>query len=87
MYPLCPFPAPIICLATANRQMGTEMHRTQPPTLTLVGRVSIARLHGRACFDCGAVQRKLTPVARVRLPDSARVWTIVACGCRTEVPR
>lgn len=46
------------------------------------GPVSIARLHGRACFDCGAVAKDLTPAGSVRLPGSKRAWPIVTCGCQ-----
>jgi hypothetical protein len=49
--------------------------------ILLNGTVSIARLHGRACWHCGAVARRLRPVGRVRRSGSAKVWTIYTCGC------
>lgn len=45
----------------------------------IAGRVSIARLHGAACWHCGAVTRGLTPAGEVVL--EGRVWPIVSCGC------
>ena len=46
--------------------------------------VSIARLHGRACWYCGAVARGLRPIGRVQRTAGARVWTVVSCGCRAQ---
>lgn len=46
------------------------------------GPVSIARLHGRACWDCGAVAKELSPAGRVQVAGSDRVWEISSCGCR-----
>lgn len=52
-------------------------------TPTLIERpVSIARLHGQACFFCGAVHKPMRPAGSVQLRDSDRVWPIVSCGCR-----
>ncbi|MFK0252537.1 hypothetical protein [Streptomyces sp. NPDC090445] len=42
--------------------------------------VSIARLHGEACYDCGAVLGDLIPAGEVTHPDSGRVWPIRKCG-------
>ncbi|WP_128431532.1 hypothetical protein [Streptomyces cyaneus] len=47
------------------------------------GPVSIARLHGRACWGCGAVAKDLTPAGTVRLGEDGREWAIVTCGCQT----
>lgn len=44
--------------------------------------VSIARLHGRACWHCGAVAKDLTPAGTVLLGEDRREWTIVTCGCQ-----
>jgi len=44
--------------------------------------VSIVRLHAEACFDCGAVSKKLKPAGHVRVRGSSTVWPIVTCGCR-----
>jgi hypothetical protein len=54
-----------------------------PPVL--VGGVSIARLHGEACFDCGAVNKTLRAAGSVVVRDGGRVWQIVTCGCRSSV--
>lgn len=45
------------------------------------GRVSIARLHGEACWHCGAVTRCFAPAGFVVLPGQTRQWPIVSCGC------
>ncbi|MFK0124866.1 hypothetical protein ACIQSP_16315 [Streptomyces nigra] len=42
--------------------------------------VSIARLHGRACWQCGAVAKDLKPAGTVKVGDDDREWTIVTCG-------
>lgn len=52
---------------------------TAPVLVT--GRVSIARLHGAACWHCGAVTRRLAPAGVVVLPGQSRHWPIVSCGC------
>lgn len=49
--------------------------------LRVEGPVSIARLHGRACWYCGAVARGLATIGRVQQTAGARVWTVVSCGC------
>ncbi|MGW1840239.1 hypothetical protein [Streptomyces sp. NPDC002067] len=43
--------------------------------------VSIARLHGEACFWCGAAHTPLTPAGSVSTPvrEGLRIWYIVAC--------
>ena len=46
------------------------------------GHVSLARLHGRACWHCGAVTRTLVPAGAVIRPGSPREWQVVSCGCR-----
>jgi hypothetical protein len=56
---------------------------TTPP-VRVDGPVSIARLHGRACWDCGAVAKDLKPAGTVTLADGDREWPIVSCGCRTQ---
>ncbi|EST24407.1 hypothetical protein [Streptomyces roseochromogenus] len=60
-----------------------------PDTLSLAptvidGRVSIVRLHGEACFDCGAVNKTLREAGHVVVRGSTRVWQIVTCGCRSK---
>lgn len=56
------------------------MSEAAPPR-QVTGRVSIARLHGKACFCCGAVTRELAPAGAVVLPGRKRAWPIVTCGC------
>jgi hypothetical protein len=53
--------------------------RTEPP-IRVQGSVSIARLHGRACWYCGAVSRHLHPAGRAQR-GTGRTWNIVSCGC------
>lgn len=56
-----------------------------PPAPTVIdGRVSFARLHGEACFDCGAVGKTLRAAGHVMVRGSTRVWQIVTCGCRSR---
>lgn len=48
--------------------------------------VSIARLHGKACWVCGNVSGTLTPSGNVRVAGGERVWTVSRCtGCRPQV--
>ncbi|QOV38776.1 hypothetical protein IM697_10575 [Streptomyces ferrugineus] len=55
-----------------------------PPAPTVIdGRVSIVRLHGEACFDCGAVHEPLRAAGHVVVRGSTQVWQIVTCGCRS----
>ncbi|MFB7595777.1 hypothetical protein [Streptomyces sp. NPDC056160] len=54
------------------------------PTV-IEGRVSIVRLHGEACFDCGAVNKPLREAGQVVVQGSSHVWHIVTCGCRPRV--
>ena len=60
---------------STKRQIGPAM--TSPPEAPLVGAdVSIARLHGEACIDCGAVNTKLYPAGAVstRVDGGLQVW-------------
>lgn len=61
------------------------------PTVTVIEKpISFARLHGKACIDCGAVHRALRPVGSVTLLGGGGgggggggcVWPVVTCGCR-----
>lgn len=52
--------------------------------LRVDGPVSIARLHGRACWYCGAVARPLSAVGQAQRAGGTRVWTIVSCGCHAK---
>lgn len=61
------------------------MHQAFPLVLTVIDEcVSIARLHGEACFDCGAVNRTLRATGHVVVRGSTRVWKIRTCGCRSQ---
>ncbi|MDO0934824.1 hypothetical protein QQY66_25260 [Streptomyces sp. DG2A-72] len=53
------------------------------PTI-IDGRVSIVRLHGEACFDCGAVNKTLRVGEHVVVRGSIRVWQVATCGCRSR---
>ena len=55
---------------------------TAPP-IRVDGPVSIARLHGRACWHCGAVAKDLEPAGTVRVAGSDHVWAVASCGCKT----
>lgn len=56
---------------------------TTAPPVQVHGLVSIARLHGRACWDCGAVAKDLTPAGTVQIAGSEHVWPVVSCGCES----
>lgn len=60
------------------------MDTSTAPPVRVDGPVSIARLHGRACWDCGAVAKDLKPAGSVQVVGSDRVWGVVSCGCRVE---
>jgi len=45
-----------------------------------VDEVSIARLHGFACWDCGAVTRQLEPCETVSVAETDRMWTVFRCA-------
>lgn len=53
---------------------------TPPPTAAPDG-VSIARLHGEACWWCGAVNTGLRPIGEVStaVDGGIRLWPVVAC--------
>lgn len=80
---LSPLQAPIICLLTRKRQMGIAMEAPPEVPVSVEGPVSIVRLHGEACFYCGAVSGDLYAAGSITLPGSDQVWPIVTCGCHT----
>jgi hypothetical protein len=43
--------------------------------------ISIVRLHGEACFWCGAALGEMVPAGTVTtpVPGGVRVWSVVAC--------
>lgn len=59
-----------------------------PPEAPLVGGdVSIARLHGEACWHCGAVVTALRAAGRVstRVDGGFRIWNVVACESHPDL--
>jgi hypothetical protein len=53
-----------------------------PPDITAApAGISIARLHGEACYGCGAVHARLHPAGQVTtaVDGGIRVWQVVAC--------
>ncbi|WP_320784213.1 hypothetical protein [Streptomyces sp. CRN 30] len=74
----------MLYLSTADRQIGAVMRQRTSRLLVVDGPVSFARLHGRACWYCGAVSRSMRAVGRVQRAVGARVWTIVSCGCHSK---
>ncbi|MEU5322263.1 hypothetical protein AB0G67_36765 [Streptomyces sp. NPDC021056] len=59
-----------------------DAHSAAPTVID--GQVSIARLHGEACFDCGAVAKALRAAGHITLRGSTRVWPVVTCGCHSK---
>lgn len=53
------------------------------PTV-IEGRVSVVRLHGEACFYCGAVNKTLRAAGQVVVRGRTRVWQVATCGCCNE---
>lgn len=68
---------------------GLQMATMTLPTPPLITRpVSIARLHGEACWHCGATARRLFPCGTVRTPvdSGVREWPVMACGEHRSEP-
>lgn len=42
--------------------------------------VSVVRLHGHACWDCGAVEAPLVPVGEAVVTGFTETWPIVKCA-------
>ncbi|MGW1978601.1 hypothetical protein [Streptomyces sp. NPDC001889] len=55
-------------------------HRYEHPAAA-TSTVSIARLHGEACWHCGTVAGQLAPAGTVVLPGRRTPWPVVSCGC------
>lgn len=51
----------------------------EPLRVPISEHISIARLHGEACFRCGAVARTLYAAGHISLPGRDRVWPVVVC--------
>jgi hypothetical protein len=65
--------------------MGSGMPDAPPLAPVVIdSSVSIVRLHGEACFDCGAVTKPLRAAGQVMVRGCSRVWNIRTCGCRRE---
>lgn len=63
------------------------MSNTMPGAVSVsVHEVSIARLHGFACWDCGAVTRRLEPCETVSFTGASQAWEVFRCTeCRKRV--
>lgn len=63
------------------------MTQTPPPSMAPED-ISPVRLHGHACYHCGAVDTPLDPDGEVRTRAGegvARVWPIVTCRpCKAQ---
>ncbi|WP_162688727.1 MULTISPECIES: hypothetical protein [unclassified Streptomyces] len=81
MYPLLPFPRPIICLTALNEQMGGAMADL---VVADIADVSVARLHGHACWDCGAVDDELISAGEAIVAGFSVPWPIVKCSRHAE---
>lgn len=83
VYPLGPLRGGSIHLPGENQQMGLIMAELKaPPGVAPAGDdVSPARLHGEACWSCGAVTKGLTTAGSVytQAESEIRIWPIVAC--------
>lgn len=55
-----------------------------PPPTRVDEHVSIVRVHGEACWYCGAVTKTLYAAGHITLSGSDRVWPIVTCGCKPQ---
>jgi hypothetical protein len=65
--------------------MGSGMPDAPPISPVVIdSSVSIVRLHGEACFHCGAVAKPLRAAGQVVVRGSSRVWNIRTCGCQRE---
>lgn len=60
--------------------MGPVVSAPNPAPPDAADQPSFARLHGEACWWCGAVTKDLQPAGEVRLDDEARTWPVVTCG-------
>ena len=54
---------------------------TPPPD---AGDISIARLHGEACWHCGIVFAELVPIGDVTV--NGRTWPVVGCAAHRGRP-
>lgn len=61
------------------------MSAPTPAPAAVVDQPSFARLHGEACWHCGAVTRPLTPAGQVTI-DDGHAWTVMACTAHQGRP-
>lgn len=59
--------------------MGQGMSASTPAPASVVDQPSFVRLHGEACWFCGAVNGPFSCVGTVSLDDDIRAWPVVAC--------
>lgn len=63
------------------------MRPQAPVPADTVDQPPFARLHGLACWHCGAVTKALTPAGEVTLDDDdGKVWAVVACEAHEGRP-
>lgn len=88
------YPLPLVCggtigLPATPRQIGPTMatRTAPPPAPPAPATVSAARLHGEACWHCGAVHTALTVIGQVStpVPGGHRVWPVVGCPAHAGV--
>lgn len=56
-----------------------------PAQVNVVDQPSFARLHGEACWHCGAVTGPLKPAGQVTVDDGP-AWTVVTCAVHEGRP-
>lgn len=58
-----------------------------PPAPPAPETASVARLHGEACWHCGAVHTALRTIGEVStpVPSGHRIWPVVACPEHTTL--
>ncbi len=71
----------------AGASISAMSDTTAPPGEdTPVQAVSIVRLHGEACWHCGATLGELFAAGHITLPGQDRVWPVVVCAKHREAP-
>nr|WSX51324.1 hypothetical protein OG409_21715 [Streptomyces sp. NBC_00974] len=54
------------------------------PVVADVADVSVERLHGQACWDCGAVEEELVSAGEAIVAGFSVRWPIVKCSRHVE---
>lgn len=89
LYPVPLLRGGTIDLPDTFRQIGPMMatRTAPPPAPPAPDTVSAARLHGEACWHCGAVHTAFTVIGKVStpVPGGHRVWPVVGCPAHAEV--